>query len=138
MESVACETDEPDHERDADQQAEGPSRASLLSIAAREGAGDLAVRADHSHRCPRGGLGLRREHVSAQARQPVVRLASLDPAGAHATRAYAGVMNRGGWSWKRQLGITNAKRRVSRATGIPWTKSGRQRKVGAVFWKMFK
>jgi hypothetical protein len=47
-------------------------------------------------------------------------------------------MNRGGWSWKRQLGITNAKRRVSRATGIPWTKSGRQRKVGAVFWKLFK
>jgi hypothetical protein len=47
-------------------------------------------------------------------------------------------MNRGGWSWKRQLGITNAKRRVSRATGIPWTKSGRQRKVGAMFWKLFK
>jgi hypothetical protein len=47
-------------------------------------------------------------------------------------------MNRGGWSWKRQLGITNAKRRVSRATGVPWTKSGRQRKVGAVFWKLFK
>jgi hypothetical protein len=48
------------------------------------------------------------------------------------------VMNRGGWSWKRQFGITNAKRRVSRATGIPWTKSGRQRKVGAMFWKLFK
>ncbi len=47
-------------------------------------------------------------------------------------------VNRGGWSWKRQLGITNAKRRVSRATGVPWTKSGRQRKVGAVFWKLFK
>ena len=47
-------------------------------------------------------------------------------------------VNRGGWSWKRQLGITNAKRRVSRATGIPWTRSGRQRKVGAVFWKLFK
>lgn len=47
-------------------------------------------------------------------------------------------MNRGGWSWKRQLGVTSAKRRVSRATGIPWTKSGRQRKVGAAFWKLFK
>ena len=47
-------------------------------------------------------------------------------------------MNRGGWSWKRQLGITNAKHRVARTTGIPWTKSGRQRKVGAVFWKLFK
>jgi hypothetical protein len=47
-------------------------------------------------------------------------------------------VNRGGWSWKRQFGVTNAKRRVSRATGIPWTKSGRQRKVGAMFWKLFK
>ena len=47
-------------------------------------------------------------------------------------------VNKGGWSWKRQFGVTNAKRRVSRATGIPWTKSGRQRKVGALFWKMFK
>ncbi len=47
-------------------------------------------------------------------------------------------MNRGGFSWNRFLGITNAKRKVSRATGIPWTKSGRQRKVGAMFWKLFK
>ena len=39
-------------------------------------------------------------------------------------------MNRGGFSWKRATGITRAKSRVSRATGIPWTKSGRQRKVG--------
>ena len=44
----------------------------------------------------------------------------------------------GGWSWKRQFGVTSAKRRVSRATGIPWTRSGRQRKVGAMFWKLFK
>jgi len=47
-------------------------------------------------------------------------------------------VNRGGWSWRRQFGITNAKRRVSRATGIPWTRSGRQRKVGSMFWKLFK
>ncbi len=47
-------------------------------------------------------------------------------------------MNKGGFSWKRAIGITNAKRRVSRATGIPWSKSGRQRKVGAMFWKLFK
>jgi hypothetical protein len=46
--------------------------------------------------------------------------------------------NRGGWSWKRQFGVTAAKRRVSRATGIPWTRSGRQRKVGALFWKIFR
>lgn len=38
--------------------------------------------------------------------------------------------NRGGFSWKRALGITNAKRKISKATGIPLTKSGRQRKVG--------
>ena len=39
-------------------------------------------------------------------------------------------MNRGGFSWKRALGITKAKSRISRATGIPFTKSGRQRKIG--------
>jgi hypothetical protein len=44
-------------------------------------------------------------------------------------------MNRGGFSWRRFLGITKAKRRVARATGIPWTRSGRQRKIGAIFWK---
>lgn len=47
-------------------------------------------------------------------------------------------MNKGGFSWKRAIGITNAKRRVARATGIPWTRSGRQRKVGALVWKLFK
>ena len=50
----------------------------------------------------------------------------------------ADAMNKGGFSWKRAVGITNAKRKVSRATGIPWTKSGRQRKVGGMFWKFFK
>ena len=49
-----------------------------------------------------------------------------------------GAVNKGGFSWKRAVGITNAKRKVSRATGIPWTKSGRQRKVGSMFWKIFK
>jgi hypothetical protein len=38
--------------------------------------------------------------------------------------------NRGGFSWKRAVGISAAKSRVSRKTGIPLTKSGRQRKVG--------
>ena len=47
-------------------------------------------------------------------------------------------MNRGGFSWNRFLGITKAKRRVSRATGIPWTKAGRQRKLGAAIMKLFK
>jgi hypothetical protein len=40
-------------------------------------------------------------------------------------------MNCGGFSWNRFLGITNVKRKVSRSTGIPWTNSGRERKVGA-------
>lgn len=40
------------------------------------------------------------------------------------------MVNRGGFSWKRAVGITRAKQRVSRATGIPLTRSGRQRKIG--------
>ncbi|MEZ6255946.1 MAG: hypothetical protein R3B92_04220 [Patescibacteria group bacterium] len=47
-------------------------------------------------------------------------------------------MNLGGFSWKRALGITRAKQKISRSIGIPLTKSGRQRKVGALFWKLFK
>ena len=39
-------------------------------------------------------------------------------------------MNRGGFSWKRFVGISAAKSRVSRTIGIPLTKSGRQRKIG--------
>ena len=38
----------------------------------------------------------------------------------------------GGFSWKRLTKISAAKSRVSRATGIPWTRSGRQRKVGGL------
>ena len=34
------------------------------------------------------------------------------------------------FSWKRFLGITAAKRKISKATGIPTTRSGRQRKLG--------
>ena len=37
----------------------------------------------------------------------------------------------------RALGITSAKRKISKATGIPMTKSGRQRKLGAMILKMF-
>ena len=39
-------------------------------------------------------------------------------------------MNKGGFSWKRAVGVTRAKSRISRKTGIPLTKTGRQRKVG--------
>lgn len=40
-------------------------------------------------------------------------------------------MNRGGFSWKRLLGISAMKSRISRQIGIPLTRSGRQRKLGA-------
>ena len=40
-------------------------------------------------------------------------------------------MNRGGFSWSRFLGVSAAKARMSRRIGIPLTRSGRQRKVGA-------
>ena len=40
--------------------------------------------------------------------------------------------NRGGFSWKRLSGISAAKSRISRATGVPFTRSGRQRKVGGL------
>jgi hypothetical protein len=46
-------------------------------------------------------------------------------------------MNRGGFSWKRFVGITAFKRKVERTIGIPLTKSGRQRKVGAMVLKVF-
>lgn len=34
------------------------------------------------------------------------------------------------FSWKRATGITEAKRKIAKATGIPTTKEGRQRKIG--------
>ena len=40
-------------------------------------------------------------------------------------------MNRGGFSWKRFVGLSAAKSRISRTIGIPLTRSGRQRKFGA-------
>ena len=41
-------------------------------------------------------------------------------------------MNKGGFSWKRAIGVTRVKQNVSRTIGIPLTKSGRQRKVGKI------
>lgn len=34
------------------------------------------------------------------------------------------------FSWKRALGVTKAKQKFARKTGIPTTKAGMQRKVG--------
>lgn len=36
------------------------------------------------------------------------------------------------FSWKKALGITKAKRKISKATGVPLTKSGRRNKIGKI------
>jgi len=36
------------------------------------------------------------------------------------------------FSWKRALGVTSAKRKIAKFTGIPTTKQGRQAKVGRI------
>ena len=40
------------------------------------------------------------------------------------------------FSWRRLLGVQTAKQKVARATGIPTTKQGRQRKVGRIVLKL--
>lgn len=42
-----------------------------------------------------------------------------------------------GFSAKRALGITSAKQKIAKATGIPTTKAGRKRKAQNIFWKAF-
>lgn len=37
------------------------------------------------------------------------------------------------FSWKRAFGVTKAKRKVAKFTGIPTTKQGRRNKVGRLF-----
>lgn len=39
------------------------------------------------------------------------------------------------FSWKRAVGITQAKQQISRKTGIPMTKQGMERKVGKMVIK---
>lgn len=34
------------------------------------------------------------------------------------------------FSWKRALGITSAKRKIAKSTGVPTTRSGRRNKLG--------
>lgn len=45
-------------------------------------------------------------------------------------------MNKGGFSWRRFLGISAALAHISRQIGIPLTRSGRQRKLGALIEKV--
>jgi hypothetical protein len=42
-----------------------------------------------------------------------------------------GRLNRGGFSWRRFLGLSQMKSNISRSIGIPLTRSGRERKLGA-------
>lgn len=47
------------------------------------------------------------------------------------------------FSWKRALGISQAKQKIARGTGIPLSKQGLERKIGntilkAIFWKKIK
>ncbi len=39
------------------------------------------------------------------------------------------------FSWKRALGLTQARQRIARRTGIPTTKSGIERKIGSAILK---
>ncbi|KTC74648.1 Uncharacterised protein [Legionella bozemanae] len=47
-------------------------------------------------------------------------------------------MNRGGFSWKRLIGISALKAKISRKIGIPLTQSGRERKLGALIIKYLR
>ena len=40
-----------------------------------------------------------------------------------------------GFSTKRALGVTSAKQKVAKATGIPTTKQGRKKKAQNLLWK---
>jgi hypothetical protein len=42
------------------------------------------------------------------------------------------------FSWKRALGVSALKGKIARATGIPTTKSGRERKIGRAILRLFK
>lgn len=42
-----------------------------------------------------------------------------------------------GFSWKRQLGVTKAKQKIAKTTGIPTTKQGIKRKRNSIIAKFF-
>jgi hypothetical protein len=45
-------------------------------------------------------------------------------------------MSFGGFPWKRAVGLSAAKARLSRRIGIPFPKSGRQRKLGKLVGRL--
>lgn len=42
------------------------------------------------------------------------------------------------FSWKRAIGITRMKQKISKATGIPLSKQGMERKIGATLIDIIK
>lgn len=46
-------------------------------------------------------------------------------------------MAKGGFSWKRALGVSKAKSKVAKVTHVPTTKQGRKRKRNSIIGKMF-
>jgi hypothetical protein len=46
--------------------------------------------------------------------------------------------NNGGFSWSTFFGISAQKRKISKAIGIPFTKSGQNAKLGAWIMKLLK
>lgn len=46
-------------------------------------------------------------------------------------------MSKGGFSWKRAVGISKTKSKIAKKTGIPTTKSGRKRKRNSIIAGMF-
>jgi hypothetical protein len=45
------------------------------------------------------------------------------------------IMNKGGFSWRRVIGISAAKAKISRRIGIPLSRSGRYQKIGRIITK---
>ena len=45
-------------------------------------------------------------------------------------------MSKSGFSWKRVSGVSSTKRSIARSTGIPTTKSGRNRKKNSILAKL--
>ena len=113
----------------------------------------LAGFADHSHRCFRAlGLflvaetepGVHQRDVAVPSGK-VSRLLflyrvsdntlfpySLDTNELNTGTWRCTIVGKGGFSWKRATGISRTKSKVSRALGVPLTRSGRQRKIGAM------
>ena len=46
--------------------------------------------------------------------------------------------NKGGFSWRRLIGVSRVKSDISRSIGIPLTRSGRERKIGRALTAAFR